>query len=233
MVNIHSYLQLIRPFNCLMGSLGVFIAALIGAGLTIVDFWRDAVLSLVVVFIFMAGANALNDYYDRLTDKINHPDRPIPSKKISPRNALDFGFIALFIAFILSVFINFTALLIVCIAAILILFYELHFKNRGFVGNVIISLLVGFLFIFGGSVVKSYDLNLMIAFMAFFATLSREIVKDIQDIEGDVDRITLPKKIGIRPAGTAPKPSANIHAPITYPRPRQSIPGLLQPAAVH
>jgi geranylgeranylglycerol-phosphate geranylgeranyltransferase len=41
----------------------------------------------------------------------------------------------------------------------------------------------------------------IIALLAFLAILGREIVKDIEDMEGDFDRQTLPKRIGARKAG--------------------------------
>jgi geranylgeranylglycerol-phosphate geranylgeranyltransferase len=184
-----------------MGSLGVFIGIIIGTGLNIIPYLEKVILAVFIVLIFMAGANALNDYYDRNTDKINHPERPIPSRKIRPITALNFGTSVLFISIILAVFINLTSFLIVLAAALLIILYEIHYKNRGLIGNLMISLLVALVFIFGGAVVTSFELNIILAGMAFFATLGREIVKDIEDIKGDQDRYTLPKRIGIKPAG--------------------------------
>jgi len=75
--------------------------------------------------------------------------------------------------------------------------YDLGLKHRGFVGNAAISLLVGMLFLFGGAVVGNPLPTVSLLLLAFLATLSREIVKDIQDVEGDADRRTLPKSIGI------------------------------------
>ena len=54
----------------------------------------------------------------------------------------------------------------------------------------------------GGAAVDSMALAWILAALAFFATLGREIVKDIQDIEGDMgSRHTLPMRIGVRNAG--------------------------------
>jgi len=183
--------------------LGVFVGGVIGIGLSIADFWFELIIAEILVFIFMAGANSLNDYYDREIDLANHPQRPIPAGKIKPKSALNFGAILLGISIVLGLFINTTSFLIVCLAAVLIVGYETHLKNKGLVGNITISILVGLLFVFGGSVVKSFNLNLILAIMAALATLCREIVKDIEDIMGDIDRLTLPKKIGIKPAGRA------------------------------
>ena len=200
---MNPYFMLIRPANCAIGMLGIFVGAIIGVGFLITDFWFDLIIALIVVFIFMAGANSLNDYYDRKTDKINHPGRPIPAGSIEPRTALNFSAVLLLLSVFLGLFINLTSFLIVCLAALLIIGYETSLKNKGLVGNITISILVGLLFIFGGAVVNSFNLNLILAAMAALATLCREIVKDIEDIKGDLDRYTLPKKIGVKSAGRA------------------------------
>lgn len=198
---MNPYVKLIRPLNCTMGGLGVFIAVLIGIGLNVLQFWFEVIIAVITVFIFMAGANALNDYFDRNVDKINHPERPIPSRKISAGSALNFSIAALIASVVLSFLLSMTSVLIVISAAMLIVLYEIRYKHKGLIGNMIISLLVGLIFIFGGSVVSEYQLNIILAVMAVFANLGREIVKDIEDMEGDRDRFTLPKKIGIGPAG--------------------------------
>jgi geranylgeranylglycerol-phosphate geranylgeranyltransferase len=199
--------------------LGVFVGAIIGVGFSISDFWSDLIISLIAVFVFMAGANSLNDYFDRKTDKVNHPERPIPSGEISSSFAKNFGILLLLISIFSGIFINLTSFLIVCLAVILIIGYETGLKKKGLVGNITISILVGLLFIFGGSVVNSLDLNIILAVMAALATLCREIVKDIEDIKGDIDRHTLPKKIGVKPAGKVAAASlltAVIISPLPY-----------------
>ena len=151
---MNPYFMLIRPANCAIGMLGIFVGAIIGVGFLITDFWFDLIIALIVVFIFMAGANSLNDYYDRKTDKINHPGRPIPAGSIEPRTALNFSAVLLLLSVFLGLFINLTSFLIVCLAALLIIGYETSLKNKGLVGNITISILVGLLFIFGGAVVN-------------------------------------------------------------------------------
>jgi geranylgeranylglycerol-phosphate geranylgeranyltransferase len=54
---------------------------------------------------------------------------------------------------------------------------------------------------FGAAAVLKFGVVYFLSLLAFLATLTREVVKDIEDIKGDVDRISLPKKIGIKNAG--------------------------------
>jgi geranylgeranylglycerol-phosphate geranylgeranyltransferase len=79
--------------------------------------------------------------------------------------------------------------------------YEGVLKQRGLIGNLTISVLVGLLFIFGAAVVGEFGIVIFLFLLAFLATLAREIVKDIEDIKGDLDRKTLPKSIGVSSAG--------------------------------
>ncbi len=71
-------------------------------------------------------------------------------------------------------------------------------KHKGLVGNLAISLLVGIVIVFGAAAVNgiSSPLVWIVATVAMLVNAAREIVKDIEDEEGDLDRETLPKKIG-------------------------------------
>lgn len=198
---MNPYIQLIRPLNCLMSAVGVIVGAIVGIG---IDFNADISLNIILAFltatIFTASGNAMNDYLDRDTDKINHPNRPIPSGKIKPKQALIVVIIGFSIAFILGIFINLICFVIVVINAILMFSYEKTLKERGAVGNLTISWLTASLFLFGGAAVDEIEITAVLAFLAFLATFGREIIKDIEDIEGDVDRKTLPKAIGVKNA---------------------------------
>jgi geranylgeranylglycerol-phosphate geranylgeranyltransferase len=84
--------------------------------------------------------------------------------------------------------------------------YETRFKRKGLSGNMIIGWLVASLFIFGGAAAYNSSVQALsrvswMGLLAFLATLGREIVKDIEDVAGDVDRVTLPMVIGIDKAG--------------------------------
>ncbi len=195
------YLKLIRPLNCIMSSLAVILVGIIVKGTGLGEYLADTLLGVLVVFFTTAGGNVLNDYFDREVDLINHPERPIPSGLVSPRAALIYGSSLLFLSLVISVFINLITFLIAGVAVALLLLYERTLKKRGFLGNVTISTLVGLLFIFGGAIYGAIPLTSIFAIMAFSSNLGREIVKDIEDMGGDIDRITLPMKIGRKYAG--------------------------------
>ncbi len=193
---MNPYLKLMRPFNCGMASLSIPLVAIILGGVGYLTDWMKILLGMLVVFLATGGGNALNDYYDREVDVINHPERPIPSGKIEAKNALLLSLILFFLALLLSAMINLYTLIIALIAEAAMFLYEAKLKNQGISGNVTVSALVGLVFIFGGAMFDEFCKVTVFAIMAFAANLGREIVKDIEDMEGDINRMTLPKRVG-------------------------------------
>jgi len=200
-------LRLTRPVNCVMSAVGVGIGGLVAVrsgawG----EFARPLVLAGAAAASFTAGGNALNDLYDRETDRVNHPERPLPAGKLTVASAKGFMVIAFALAAILAVFATVWALAVVIVNITLMFSYEVTLKARGAPGNLVIAYLVGSLFLFAGaSVFRSSTEPLVrtgiLAMLALFTTLGREITKDIEDMRGDVDRQTLPHRIGSNRAG--------------------------------
>ena len=202
-LSVNPYIRLLRPINCVMGALAVILVGIIVKGYGIVNYPFPTLFGVLTVFFALGGGNVLNDYFDREIDLINHPERPIPAKKISPHSALFYGISLFIFGLIFAIFINPLALMIAVIAEAMMLLYEIYLKRMGFAGNVTISFLVGLLFIFGGALYGNIPLTSIFALMAFSSNLGREIVKDIEDMEGDINRVTLPKKMGRKWAAVA------------------------------
>lgn len=199
---MNKYLRLFRLGNGIMGIIGVIIGAFIAAGTDIGDHLLNLILSCFVVIAFIAGGNSLNDYIDRDLDKTGHPERPLPMGEIAPKNALYCGIGGLAIACLLSLLMRPIEIsIVVILASIFMIAYEMYLKQRGFVGNIIIAILTGMLFLFGGAVVNNIQGCVIVAAMAMLVNVGREIAKDIEDIESDKgERKTLPMKIGVKNA---------------------------------
>jgi geranylgeranylglycerol-phosphate geranylgeranyltransferase len=197
------YLAMLRLGNCVMGALGCLLAAIVCGGVDALNSYPfEIILSMVTVFTFTAAGNSLNDYFDRETDKIAHPERPLPSGVVLPAGALIVSVILFALAVEYSYFVGIWSLAIVLTSVAIMAGYELLLKAEGFAGNLAISWLTGALFLFGGAAVEKMELAWILAALAFLATLGREIIKDIQDIEGDKgSRRTLPMRIGAERAG--------------------------------
>ena len=88
------------------------------------------------------------------------------------------------------------------ISQLLLYFYSQRIKKIPLAGNFTVALLTGLAFIYGGIAVNNPDYVIIPALFAFLINFVREIVKDMEDIEGDIktDVKTFPVKSGIRNA---------------------------------
>jgi len=204
---MRGYVELMRPLNCCIAAAAILAGAVVAVGFAALggSAWQVAV-AVVVGALFTGAGNALNDYYDRHVDEMNHPARPIPSGRVSAPRALKFAAVLFVIALVLGILAGWLALLVVIINLAAMISYELHFKRKGSSGNVIIGWLVASLFIFGGAAAFNGSAQALsrvswMGLLAFLATVGREILKDIEDVAGDIDRRTLPMVIGVEKAG--------------------------------
>jgi geranylgeranylglycerol-phosphate geranylgeranyltransferase len=163
-------------------------------------------LSLIVPLFSEMGAFALNDYFDIETDRLNKKtDRPLVKGTISPRFALFFSAASLGLSAIFAFPINSIAFSIVVLFNFAAIAYNWKLKDLPLVGNIYIALTMAIPFIFGNFVYSGTlsPVSLALAALGFVAGLSREIVKSVQDMEGDVKARgskTLPVVIGKTPS---------------------------------
>ena len=89
------------------------------------------------------------------------------------------------LSLVLSCFVNRLALLIDTSALVLLFFYSFRLKRIVLLGNFSVAFLTGLAFIYGGVSVDNSKYAIIPAIFAFFINFIREIVKDMEDIEGD------------------------------------------------
>ncbi|MDD1768355.1 MAG: UbiA family prenyltransferase [Methanomassiliicoccales archaeon] len=184
-----------------MGVAGLILGAFVAVGTSIVDYPFQLFIASVIVFLFVAAGNSLNDYMDREVDKRAHPRRPIPFGLISADLTLAIAGIFFGVCLVMSFLLDSISIAVIVSAIFVMLAYEGGLKRAGLGGNLSIAWLTAALFLLGGAIVERVDMTVIIAAMAFLATLGREIIKDIEDIEADFDRKTLPMRIGKKKAG--------------------------------
>ena len=192
-----AWFRLLRPGNALLAAAAAVVAGLIAAGGELE--LLVALVSALSVACCVAGGNALNDWYDRESDRENHPARPLPAGEISPTTALWLARALMLAAVALAALLNPPALVIATVAVLLLVLYEQGLKANGLSGNITIAALTGGLFLFGGVAVGDPGPVVWLAPLAALGALSRELVKDVEDLDGDRDRRTLPARIGSRP----------------------------------
>ena len=200
---MNPYIQMFRMGNAVMGAVGLLVACFMAAGTDAFasEYLVDMAICAAVVVVFVAGGNTINDSIDYEIDKVSHPERPVPMGKITPKQAHVTGILLLLLSVVLSILtFDVACITIVVVATVLMYLYEVLLKQRGFIGNLTIAVLTGMVFLLGSAIVQDVWANLPPALMAALVTVGREICKDIEDMEGDVGRHTLPMMIGKRNA---------------------------------
>ncbi len=196
---MNPYIALTRPGNVVLTAVAVVAGSFIAAGDSILDFQVEIVIASLAAMMLVGGGNALNDYNDRESDKENHPNRPIPAGLINADEALVYSRILLSVGLLIVLFglANKLPFIIALIGTVTLISYENNLKALGLSGNMAVGFMSGAVFLYAGMVVNDPGPTLWMFGLAFLATVAREIVKDIQDLEGDTDRFTLPARIGI------------------------------------
>jgi geranylgeranylglycerol-phosphate geranylgeranyltransferase len=159
--------------------------------------------SFAVGFLISASSMVLNDIADIEIDKVNAPERPLPSGAISKREAYVCYTILLISGLALSTLTGLDSLFVAALGAVLAALYNLRLKLSGLPGNVIVAFSTSLPFLYAFTVVdKPNTVVLVFWAMVFLAVLGREIAKDIADIEGDLVKKarTLPILLGRRAA---------------------------------
>lgn len=200
------FLDLIRVRNCSM----TFVAVLLGA--SFIDFGQVFTIKVLMAgfaaFIITGAGNIINDYFDYEIDKINRPKRALPSNKISKSDAMMLSMALFAIGLGISKYVNFYCFAIAFSNVVVLLIYGKYSKKMYLLSNLIVSYLVASIFVYGAFAnlgseefleSSKFQMVALLSTCAFFATLSREIMKDIEDIEGDRKRysVTLPIRLGV------------------------------------
>jgi 4-hydroxybenzoate polyprenyltransferase len=195
-----SFLRLTRFWNLSIIALSQYFTAymLIGPG-TLFD-WKLLVLTISTVAI-AAGGYIINDYYDVKIDLVNKPERVVIGQGITRRYAiLSHSLLSIF-GILLGFFLSWRVAAINFASVFLLWWYSNDLKRHPFVGNFVVALLTGVGVMMVDAIYKTGNvLIISYATFAFFMTLIREIIKDMEDLKGD-DTFgcrTLPIVWGIR-----------------------------------
>jgi 4-hydroxybenzoate polyprenyltransferase len=208
--SVFAFLKLIRTFNLIILGFTQYMCRyfIIGEGkdsLTVIaGDWKFFVLVLCTVLVAAAGY-IINDYYDVKIDLINKPKRVVIGKVLHRRIALTSHFMLNTLACALSIFLGWKIFSIIVGTTILMWFYANQLKRTALLGNLLISFLTA-LSVFMPSFLYAPTQFILILYasFAFFISLIREIIKDMEDLKGDEEFgcRTLPIIWGIRKTKT-------------------------------
>ena len=168
---------LARPPNCALTAVSVWVGALVSGH----PHATAGVMAAAVAAAAVAAAgNGLNDVLDLPADRVNRPDRPLPSGRLSAGAALvlSAGLGAAFVVGLAPGAIAFA------VAAGLAL-YNWWWKRLGLPGNLLVSVLAAATFPFGAVAAGGGGRWWIPAAFALVYHLGREILKGAEDVEGD------------------------------------------------
>jgi geranylgeranylglycerol-phosphate geranylgeranyltransferase len=179
------YLLLIRPLNSIMMGLAVIIGevTILGTFPKI----EEIIFGFFIGFFLTAFSMVLNDIMDIEIDRINVPNRPLPSGRISINSAKLYSIILAIIGILLTFYFSIYAIIIAFSSLIVSILYNTKAKKTGLLGNIMVAYCVAIPFLFG-AIITSNSINMKILtffMLAFLSTIGREIIKGIADIKGD------------------------------------------------
>ncbi len=164
---------------------------------------------IVLSYVFIAAAGyIINDYFDLNIDQINKPNKVVVAKIISRRWVLLWHIILSVLAIAMSIWvdINSNNTAIAGIAAftsvVLLFFYSSSFKKKFLIGNIIVAAITAWVIVLltwceanhfvllikyqtGLNQNRLMKLTVLYTGFAFIISLIREVVKDMEDIDGD------------------------------------------------
>ena len=171
-----------------------------------------------------AGGYVINDYFDTKTDRLNRPETVIVGNKISRRSTMAIHIVLNVIGILGGLYVSYIVgyklfgLIFIGVTGVL-WYYSTTYKRQFLIGNVIVALLTALVPLMVvlfeipllnraySQILIEYEHNFnsifnwiaAFSFFAFFTTLIREIIKDVEDFEGDnaYGRKSLPIVLGV------------------------------------
>ena len=172
-----------RPINCAIAFASVLVGACMSGGWP--EGYRVIAAGLSAACI-AGGGNALNDVCDEAVDRINRPDRPIASGRISLRGGTVTAGVLFATGGVFSFVLGAKGVCIAFAAIGGLVAYDGWLKRVPVFGNAVVSGISSLALIYGGIAANHVAETLVPAGFAFLIHLGREILKDVEDMEGDI-----------------------------------------------
>jgi len=154
----------------------------ISGGRGLADVWPTAVFTALVT----GAGNIINDYHDVDIDRINKPRRPLPSGRISARVVVAlYTVLTVFITVGTFLFLPFRVAVLMIVWEASLYIYARWAKRASVLGNLLVSAVASSAFIAGGLLTDHPGECVVAVGIAFVFMLSRELVKEAEDVEGD------------------------------------------------
>ena len=185
MGKVKAFSDLLKPELPLAAGICVIAGEIISSGN--LPTFAQLLLGFLTGFFISGTAMITNDYFDLSVDKINHPDTPLPSGRITVFELTLVAGLFSFAGFLAAALLNLTLLIVALVIWTIGLLYNWRIKETGLLGNMIVAFSVASTFVFGGLVVGGLFSGIVWTFgsLAFLFDLGEEIAGSAMDIEGD------------------------------------------------
>lgn len=185
MIPLQALVRLTRVWNLIIIGLAQYCTAALLIDPSSVTDMRLFLLVVSTVLI-AAGGYSINDYYDIKIDLINKPDRVVVGKVLSRRVVLLLHSVLSLTGTAIGFLLSWQLGVVNFISAFLLWLYSNALKRLPFVGNFAVAVLTGLAVIVVNLLLPPWLATVGVyAMFAFFMTLIREIIKDIEDLKGD------------------------------------------------
>ena len=187
------------PYWLMTGGLSLLTAFAITKTMIAPD--RILLIFFSMAFITSAGF-AINDYFDRESDAVIKPKRPIPSGALSLKQVVAISGVLFAVGLAMAASINLLSFAIIAVDSGLLLLYSYMVKRKsGFTANVLVGILTGTAFLYGEATITVPATISLISISLYpiaFGTIGGNVLRDVLSVEGDskVGYPTLPQKIG-------------------------------------
>lgn len=155
----------------------------------------------MVTLMAMAGGYWVNDVFDFKIDQINKPKKVIVGFYLSSKKVLTVYFVVQIICLLISgIFLPWFVALHVGVALLLLFVYAWFLKRISVAGNLVISTLTTMVVLIAMALFSVKVALIWLSVFAFEVTFIREVIKDMEDIRGDLrfKLKTLPIQAGLR-----------------------------------
>ncbi len=192
-MDLWAWIRLLRPTNSFPAVGLVLLGAYLAAGWP----WpRDTWMAAGAMWAITSFGYVTNDLCDVVVDRVNKPDRPLPSGRVRRSAAYAIAGLLAALAIGLAATIDWLAVLAACLTLVLLFVYNVRLKSTVLVGNSLVAILSGSALGVGSYTVGRPWAPVWPGVLVACFILAREVLKTIEDVVGD-------HRAGVRTIATA------------------------------
>ncbi len=186
-----SLFSIVRGYNVLMIILAQYLASMfiLSPDLSLRQVLLDPQLFVLVLAsaLVIAGGYIINSFYDSEKDLINKPRKSMLDRLVSQRTKLSAYFVLNFLSVLLGSYVSFRAALFFSAYIFGIWLYSHKLKRIPFIGNLVSATLAITPFFIVFVYYRNFETVIFVhAIFLFLLILAREMVKDLENMIGDL-----------------------------------------------